>query len=45
LTDNREALNAVIASLLEHETISGEDLAIIVQPFRQPEPVRDHQPV
>jgi cell division protease FtsH len=45
LSDNREALNAVIASLLEHETISGEDLANIVQPFRQPEPVRDPQPV
>jgi cell division protease FtsH len=45
LTDNRDALNAVIASLLEHETISGEVLANIVQPFRQPENARDPQPV
>jgi cell division protease FtsH len=45
LTDNRDALNAVIDSLLEHETISGEDLSNIAQPFRQPKSARDPQPV
>jgi cell division protease FtsH len=45
LTENRDALNAVIASLLEHETISGEDLMHIVEPFRQPKDARDPQPV
>jgi cell division protease FtsH len=43
LTDNRDALNAVIAALREHETISGDDLTTIVQPFRDrqitPEPL------
>jgi cell division protease FtsH len=34
LTDNREALDAVIAALLEQETISGEDLADIVSRVR-----------
>ena len=31
LSDNRDALDAVIAALLEKETISGEDLAQIVK--------------
>jgi ATP-dependent Zn protease len=30
LSDNRDALDAVIAALLEKETISGDDLADIV---------------
>ena len=34
LTDNRDALDAVSASLLEKETISGEDLADIVNQSR-----------
>ncbi len=34
LADNRDALDAVIAALLERETISGEDLAGIVGRFR-----------
>jgi cell division protease FtsH len=43
LTDNRDPLNDLIPALLEHETISGDDLATIVQPFRDlqiaPEPL------
>ncbi len=35
LTDNRSALDAVIAALLEKETISGEDLGNIVRGARQ----------
>jgi cell division protease FtsH len=34
LSDNRDALDAVITALLERETISGEDLGDIVSPFR-----------
>ena len=34
LSDNRDVLDAVIASLLEHETISGEDLTEIVNRVR-----------
>ncbi len=34
LADNRDALDAVIAVLLERETISGEDLAVVVRRFR-----------
>ncbi|MGH9079549.1 MAG: ATP-dependent zinc metalloprotease FtsH [Acidimicrobiales bacterium] len=34
LTDNRDALDAVIATLLEHETISGVELSVIVDRVR-----------
>jgi ATP-dependent Zn protease len=35
LTNNRSALDAVIAALLEKETISGEDLGNIVSGARR----------
>jgi len=35
LSDNRDALDAVIAALLEKETISGEDLTDIVRQVRR----------
>ena len=35
LSDNRGALDAVIAALLEKETISGDDLGYIVSRTRQ----------
>jgi cell division protease FtsH len=44
LTENRDALNALIALLLERETISGEDLTNIVKPFRHPEPESEPVP-
>jgi cell division protease FtsH len=45
LTDNRDALNAVIAALLQRETISGDDLANIVHPFRDQEAAPEPLPV
>ena len=43
LAQNRDALDALIAALLERETISGEDLAAIVGRLRDldnaPDPV------
>jgi ATP-dependent Zn protease len=36
LSDNRAALDAVVAALLERETISGDDLKDIVDRLRVP---------
>jgi len=44
LAEHRAALDAVIATLLERETISGEELATIVRPFRQVDHTRDPVP-
>jgi cell division protease FtsH len=44
LTENRDALNAVINLLLERETISGEDLTNVTKPFRHPQPDPDPEP-
>ena len=44
LAEHRAALDAVIAILLERETISGEELAAIVRPFREVDRAQDPVP-
>jgi hypothetical protein len=44
LAEHRAALDAVIATLLERETISGEELATIVRPFREVDHTQDPVP-